>query len=919
MATATMSITTPLGADVLLFHTMSVQEELGTLPQYDITVLSDKRDVNPSDLLGLNVTVKLEVADAAPRYWDGYVVRFALAGKQGRYYRYVLSARPWLWFLTRQSDCRIFQAKKVPDILKDVFSKYTSATFTLSGSYRTRDYCVQYRETDFNFVSRLMEEEGIYYYFKHSAGKHEMVVTDSLGGHAASAWCPKLPYIDPDRPTREERDQVNAWTFTREIQPGAYALEDYNFETPSVDLLQKRTEQFQHPQTSYEYYDYPGLYPAAAEGKHYVQVRLEELHAQYELGQGTTTARGLRVGDLFNLTNYPRDEQNREYLVVAASHQLQYGNYEALGDMPTRYACRFTALYSKVPFRRRRLTPKPVVQGVQPAIVVGPAGDEIYTDKYSRIKVQFYWDRQGKKDENSSCWVRVATPWAGKNWGMIHIPRIGQEVVVDFVEGDPDQPLVVGSVYNAEQMPPWALPANMTQSGVLSRSSKGGSGANANALRFEDKKGSEQVWLHAEKNMDREVENDDSLDVGHDQTETIGHDRTVLVKNHEKLTVEHGREVYVNADGEKHLVVGTRTVEVKGHEERKVTEGRKTEITGTMEEYVKGERKAWVQDRYSFKSKTAYLDAGPEYYLQGGDLKFKALQTYTAESAGLFSAKAGEFRFATTGDISFTGNNFNRTIFQGNDTILGQNTSCYIGASRATAVGSATTVYLGMSNAVAAGMSMQGYLGLQIANVLGLSMSNTVLSLANVGIGIGMTAVNLTTSGIALDSSSLHTFAGGGAGSPAATAALQASQAQAAAIAAVVAGAVGLGVGAVAGIGGAVKGAGDISSLLSNPALTPDVKARLESILANPLNPFLTPDSDQQAADPQIPGQLAKLAQSAPGADPAGGNPFPTGSGSDGSSGSASGGSSAPASGGSPGSSSGGPSGSSSGGAPSGP
>jgi type VI secretion system secreted protein VgrG len=546
-----MSITTPLGGDVLLFHTLDVTEELGRLAEYNISVLSEKRDIDPDDLLGKHVTVKLEMPKGGPRYFDAQVIRFALAGKRGRYYRYSIIARPWLWFLTRTSDCCIFQGEKVPDILKKIFNKYpdVQVKWRLNGTYATREYCVQYRETDFNFVSRLMEEEGIYYYYEHAKGKHTLVFADSRGGHSASEQCASLPYVDPDRAVREDKDHVSAWSFSCEIQSSAYALDDYNFKTPSVDLLAKRNDKLPNGGSTGEIYDYPGRYSEGGEGKHYVQVRLEELHADYELAHGVTNARGLGTGELFKLTGYPRTEQNSEYLVVAASHHLEYSEYESLdAGSPSSYDCSFTALSSKTPFRPRRLTPKPVVQGVQPALVVGPSGDEIYTDEYGRVKVHFYWDRHDKKNENSSCWVRVCHPWAGKNWGIIHIPRIGQEVIVDFLEGDPDCPIITGRVYNAEQMPPWALPGNMTQSGILTRSTKGGTAANANAIRFEDKKGSEQLWTHAEKNQDSEVENDETHWVGHDRKKTVDHDETTHIKHDRTETVDNNETITIGAN-----------------------------------------------------------------------------------------------------------------------------------------------------------------------------------------------------------------------------------------------------------------------------------------------------------------------------------------------------------------------------------
>ena len=543
----TFELTTPLGTDVLLFHRMSVTEELGRLGDYRLDMVSERGDVNLDKILGQRVTIKMEVQDGT-RYFTAYVTRFAQAGMYGRYYVYRAVLKPWLWFLTRTADCRIFQQKTVPDILKEVLGEHPLADFKfeLTGSFRKREYCVQYRETDFNFLSRLMEEEGIYYYFRHGERNNTLVLANAYSAHSPVPGYAQIPFIPPERFVRAEQDHIPDWDFEREVEPGKYVLEDYDFEKPSVDLTVKTAVQRGYDHSDAEVYDYPGEYLTTAEGDHYVQARIEELQAQYELAHGSSNARGLTVGYLFKLTGHPRTDQNREYLVVAATHQLQASEYESMDSGGATYGCSFTALASRQAFRPKQSTPRPTVQGPQTAIVVGPSGDEIYTDKYGRVKVQFHWDRLGKKDENSSCWMRVSHPWAGKNWGAIHIPRIGQEVIVDFLEGDPDQPIITGRVYNAEQMPPWALPGNMTQSGILTRSSKGGSGANANAIRFEDKKGSEQLWIHAEKNQDIEVENDETHWVGHDRTKTIDHDETTHVKHDRTETVDNNETITIH-------------------------------------------------------------------------------------------------------------------------------------------------------------------------------------------------------------------------------------------------------------------------------------------------------------------------------------------------------------------------------------
>jgi type VI secretion system secreted protein VgrG len=590
----TMEIVTPLGDDVLLFHRMSASEELSRLSEFEIDLLSEKGDIAPNKILGKNVTVKLELHDDSVRHFNGYVTRFQQIGIHGRYHAYHATVRPWLWFLTRTADCRIFQEKTVPEIIKQVFGDHSVADVKdeLTYTYRKRNYCVQYRETDFNFVSRLMEEEGIYYFLTHAEGRHTLVLADAYSAHAPAPGYETLQYVDSERLVRPEQEYISQWNHACEIQPGKYEIDDYDFERPSVELAVRSKAAREHELADYEIYDYPGAYLQTADGDQYVGARIDELQAQFEIARGQSNARGLAPGRLFKLTGQPRADQNREYLIFAASYNMTFNEYET-GEAPgATCTCEFSALNSKQQFRPRRLTPQPRVQGPQTAVVVGPAGDEIYTDKYGRVKVQFHWDRYGKKNENSSCWVRASHPWAGKNWGMIAIPRIGQEVIVDFLEGDPDQPIITGRVYNAEQMPPYALPANMTQTGILSRSSKGGSGANANELRFEDKKGSEQVYLHAEKNQDISVENDETHTVGHDRTKTIDHDETTHVKHDRTETVDNNEKITIGVDrtesvgNNEKIAIGVNRSETVGSNETIAIGANRSETVGANETIV---------------------------------------------------------------------------------------------------------------------------------------------------------------------------------------------------------------------------------------------------------------------------------------------------------------------------------------------
>ncbi|NLI33215.1 MAG: type VI secretion system tip protein VgrG, partial [Deltaproteobacteria bacterium] len=517
------------------FHRMTASEELSRLFRFELDLLSENHSISFEDLLGQKVTVRLELPHDKNRYFNGFVTRFSQVGTVGNYALYNATVHPWLWFLTRNADCRIFQDKTVPDIIKQVFRDHGFTDFeeTLSGSYRNWEYCVQYRETDFNFVSRLMEQEGIYYYFKHDKTKHTLVLADSISSHEPFPGYQEVPYRPPDERV-QDFETIYDWLMSKEVQPGTYVLNDFDFKKPRANMLVKSSQLRHHSRAANEIYDYPGEYVNTEEGDTLVRARIQELQADYEQLQGQANARGLSVGCLFNLIDFPRKDQNREYLIVSATHYLESDQYESgMGGAGEIYTCSFSAMPSMQPFRPPRTTPKPMVQGPQTAIVVGPSGSEIYTEEYARVKVRFHWDRESKGDENSSCWIRVAQLWAGSRWGGIHIPRIGQEVIVEFLEGDPDRPIITGRVYNNDNKPPYDLPAKATQSGVKSRSSKNGNPNNYNEIRFEDEKGNEEILIHAERNMKTEVE--------HDEEHTVDHDRTILVKNDEKHDVMHDR------------------------------------------------------------------------------------------------------------------------------------------------------------------------------------------------------------------------------------------------------------------------------------------------------------------------------------------------------------------------------------------
>jgi type VI secretion system secreted protein VgrG len=529
-------------------------EALGQPFEFTLDLLSKSENLDIAELLGKPMTVRLELSLMKMRYFTGYVTNVSLAGSAGTYALYRVTLRPWLWLLNRTSNCKIFHGT-VPDIVKEVFRGHGLTDFKESlGSYRPREFVVQYNETDFNFVSRLLEEEGIYYFFEHDETKHTLVLADSYGAHEAEPGCEELPYYPPDPHREMEMEYIDHWEVNQALVSEAFATKDFDFERPTAPLSVRRTVSGDHALKDSELFDYPAgyLYPKKDEEEYqsqdhetprdaYVRLAMEEIHASYERIEAQSNARGLKVGRLFKLTEFPRDDQLGEYLIVAASYELQAHSLESTSTPGEQvYRCSFTAMDSARTFRPPRMAMKPVIRGPQTALVVGKDKEEIWTDEHGRVKVQFHWDRLGKFNEESSCWVRVSQYWAGGNWGSIHIPRMGQEVIVDFIEGDPDRPIITGRVYNSDNKPPYTLPANQTQSGIKSRSSKEGTDKNFNEIRFEDKKGEEELHVQAEK--------DHTTLVKHNQTTTVNVNRSASVGGNDSVSVTGDRAVTVHGN-----------------------------------------------------------------------------------------------------------------------------------------------------------------------------------------------------------------------------------------------------------------------------------------------------------------------------------------------------------------------------------
>jgi len=562
--TRRVTIHTPLG-DELHFRELRGQENISQLFSLDVEMLSENESIDPKALLGKNATIEIETQGGGRRFIDGIVTRFGMQGQDHRHYAYKARLSPWLWLATRKSDFRIFQNLNVPDIIEQVLGVYGHPMQRkLTRAYRSWDYCVQYNESDCDFVSRLMEHEGIYYFFEHASGQHTLVLCDDIiASHGALPGGESIPFYPPEKAAAGDQENIHAWQLEQEIKPGRHYIDDYDFKKPRAELSHMRRDPPGHAHDGHETYEWPGGYTEYGDGDAYIRVRLKQGLTGHSRVRGQSCHRALATGYTFSLYNYPRGDQNRQYLITGLSYHLKEnprvsavapGAKGSAAEDGSFQRYELQAQPTSLAFTPPRTTPKPRTTGPQTAVVVGPAGEEIWTDEYGRIKVQFHWDRLGKKDQNSSCWIRVATNWAGPGFGAISIPRIGHEVVVDFLNGDPDYPIVTGCVYNAANMPPWALPANATQSGIKTRSSKGGAAGaglkngpgDANAIRFEDKAGAEQLWLHAQKDQLTEVENDEDKWVGNDRRKTIDRDETSVIHRDRTETVDRDETITVH-------------------------------------------------------------------------------------------------------------------------------------------------------------------------------------------------------------------------------------------------------------------------------------------------------------------------------------------------------------------------------------
>jgi len=646
-----ISINTPLGENELLLSTFKGTEEISNLFVFELSMLSENHNINFENIIGKSVTVSIVLADGSRRYYNGIINTFTQGrggGDKGEdtifsYYSAIMV--PWLWLLTRTYDSRIFQQLSTPEIIEQIFSEngFNDYKIQLHDQYEKREYCVQYRETDFNFISRLLEDEGIYYYFEHTDSKHTLIIADAPEENKPCPNQDSAIYRVKANNWIEE-DVVTSLEKKEEIQPGKYTLNDYNFEIPDTDLKVETPSIRQLGPTEREIYDYPGVYDKRDIGEKYSNIRMQEQEAFITTIIGSSQCRSFTSGYRFALKDFYREDMNnKSFVLTSITHRVHQnylpdkkGTFKLGEPVYTNY---FTAIPSETPYRPKRKTPKPFIKGSQTAIVVGPPGEEIYTDKYGRVKVQFHWDREGTKDENSSCWIRVSNIWAGAGFGGINIPRVNQEVIVDFLEGNPDKPIITGRVYHGTNLPPYDLPGEKTKSTIKSNSYPEGGGYNE--IRFEDKKGEEEYYTHAEKNQNEIVKNCLSTSVGFDQTVSVGNNRSISVEKDEYVNIKENRKKKVEQN-EDNLIVCDRMETVEGSRHIMVKSDQFTKIDGDNSYHVGGSYKEKTDGVYSIQASNNYQKADLNHAVEAGqEIHFKAGMKIIIEAGMEITIKAG--------------------------------------------------------------------------------------------------------------------------------------------------------------------------------------------------------------------------------------------------------------------------------------
>lgn len=626
-------ITTPLGKDGVLLSRFDGDEPMSGLFSYSLQLVSENDDIEAISLVGKEVAFWIQHPDDQIRLFRGLVSRFQYLGRDDRLSNYSIQVVPWLWLLSLNSDCRIFQQMSIPDIYRKVLKERGFTDFDDSqvrGSYPPLEYCVQYNESDFAFLSRLLEEAGIFYYFRHEKERLLMVLADSTSG-CKECKDGKIEFSD-NLSERSLGNQVWKWNHRCDLRPGRWTHTDYNFKTPTSDMLASVPTRTNVPKSrSLEVYEYPGRFDVRAGGDQYARVRMEAEESAVDVVDGESYCRSFSPGVRFTVTkHHAKREVGKEYIVTQVSHSLDASAVYVTGrsSATEEYSNSFQCVPATAPYRPPRQTAIPRVRGPQTAVVVGPAGEEIYTDEFGRVKVQFHWDREGKRNENSSCWIRVSQVHAGAGWGMMDLPRIGEEVIVSFLEGDPDRPIITGRVYNGMNQPPFSLPAEKTRRGNSTKTYKG---AGFNEMSMDDTPGKEQLRMNAQYDMNSNVNHDQTLDVGNNQTEKVAVDRTREVGNNESITVGVNKDVSIGVNDTEN-VGANQTVTVGANQSTTVGTNQSNSV-GMM----KSETVGVISNEAVGVSKS--LEVGASYAIVAGLTMTTKVGTSSSEETGTSSSE----------------------------------------------------------------------------------------------------------------------------------------------------------------------------------------------------------------------------------------------------------------------------------------
>lgn len=629
-----IAIKTPLADNELLLTAFEGTEYISDLFEFEIGVLSSNHAIKPEQLIGKAVTVTIQ--NSQKRTFNGYISRFTYGEvKADNLRKYHLTMVPWLWFLSKTNNHRIFQNKSTKDIVSQIFKDhgFDDFVFKAAGNPTSREYCVQHNESDLNFVSRLLEEDGISYFFTQKDDKHTMVLVDEKNAYQE---CPEtnLQYSKGNQPNT----QITRWEHVYEFRKGQWSLNDYDYNEPTKPQLQTtasaskfaNAKNFEHYEYS-PYHDFAGI-------KELSRKRIEAEESTLDVVEASSDCSSFYAGGKFKLDKHAVADERGSYIITAIRHRALDNSYLAGHESQSEYGNEFTCIPDNVHFRPALRHQKPIMRGPQSALVVGPAGEEIYTDKLGRIKVQFYWDREGKRNENSTCYLRVMQPWAGAGWGTSFIPRIGMEVVVDFFEGDPDRPMVCGSLYNGDNSPPFD---SKTHSGIRTRSSKKGTSANCNELRFDDLKGAEQIYIHAEMNMDTEVEHDETHSVDNDRTKTIGHDETSSIGNDRSKSV---------GNDQSETVGNNKSINVANNHSESIGKDKSLDVGGNHKESIGKDMSISIGSNLSEDvGKKITISAGDQITLKTGSASI------TMKSNGDISIKGNNISVKGSGNVTIKG------------------------------------------------------------------------------------------------------------------------------------------------------------------------------------------------------------------------------------------------------------------------